>query len=187
MSVDLNPQNICGGSIYSETVIVTAAHCCKIFEDTGYNTTWFEIIAGELIFSQNSGLEQRSKIYTYLIHPDYSNHGANDICLLYLETELDFSGDDVYYIEAALSDPEPGTLCDISGWGPLEVGINLRMNEKKNFFFFSLNPVFIKFSMEKVVYLIIYNGQMSLFIQMKYVQSIILIFCQMLCYALVEM
>ena len=70
MSVDLNPQNICGGSIYSETVIVTAAHCCKIFEDTGYNTTWFEIIAGELIFSQNSGLEQRSKIYTYLIHPD---------------------------------------------------------------------------------------------------------------------
>ena len=186
MSVDLNPQNICGGSIYSETVIVTAAHCCKIFEDTGYNTTWFEIIAGELIFSQNSGLEQRSKIYTYLIHPDYSNHGANDICLLYLETELDFSGDDVYYIEAALSDPEPGTLCDISGWGPLEVGINLRMNEKKNFFF-SLNPVFIKFSMEKVVYLIIYNGQMSLFIQMKYVQSIILIFCQMLCYALVEM
>ena len=32
MSVDLNPQNICGGSIYSETVIVTAAHCCKIFE-----------------------------------------------------------------------------------------------------------------------------------------------------------
>ena len=123
MSIDLNPQNICGGTIYSETVIVTAAHCCKIFEDTPYNTTWFEVIAGELIFSEDSGLEQRSKIYSYLIHPDYSiNPATNDICLLYLENGLDFSGNDVGYIEAALSDPEPGTLCDISGWGLLEVG-----------------------------------------------------------------
>ena len=122
-SEDLSPQNACGGSIYSETVIVTAAHCCKIFEDTPYDTTWFQIIAGDLIFSDNSGLEQRSKIKDYLIHPDYSiNPATNDICLLYLETKLDFSGDDVKYIEAAVLDPEPGTLCDISGWGLLEVG-----------------------------------------------------------------
>ena len=123
LSESFEPQSICGGTIYSETVIVTAAHCCKVFEDTEYDETRFEVIAGDLILSDNSGLEQRSKIKDYLIHPDYSiNPATSDICLLYLETKLDFSGDDVKYIEAAVLDPEPGTLCDISGWGLLEVG-----------------------------------------------------------------
>ena len=122
LSESSEPQSICGGTIYSETVIVTAAHCCKVFEDTEYDETRFEVIAGDLILSDNSGLEQRSKIKDYLIHPDYTtNPPASDICLLYLETELDFSGNDVKYIEAALEDPEPGTMCDISGWGLLEV------------------------------------------------------------------
>ena len=122
LSESSDPQSICGGTIFSETVIVTAAHCCKVFEDTIYDVTWFEVIAGDLILSDNSGLEQRSKIKDYLIHPDYTtNPPASDICLLYLETELDFSGNDVKYIEAALEDPEPGTMCDISGWGLLEV------------------------------------------------------------------
>ena len=112
---------ICGGTIYSETVIVTAAHCCKVFEDTEYDETRFEVIAGDLILSDNSGLEQRSKIKDYLIHPDYTtNPPTNDICLLYLETELEFN-DDVKYIDLEVKDPEPGTMCDISGWGLLEV------------------------------------------------------------------
>ena len=45
----------------------------------------------------------------------------NDICLVYLETRLDFGGNEVKYIKAAIDDPEPGTMCDISGWGELEV------------------------------------------------------------------
>ena len=32
---------------------------------------YYEVIAGDLILSDNSGLEQRSKIKDYLIHPDY--------------------------------------------------------------------------------------------------------------------
>ena len=121
LSESTEPQSICGGTIFSETVIVTAAHCCKVFEDTIYDVTWFEVIAGDLILSDNSGLEQRSKIKDYLIHPDYTtNPPTNDICLLYLETELEFN-DDVKYIDLEVKDPEPGTMCDISGWGLLEV------------------------------------------------------------------
>ena len=130
LSESSEPQSICGGTIFSETVIVTAAHCCKVFEDTIYDATWFEVIAGDLILSDNSGLEQRSKIKDYLIHPDYTtNPPTNDICLLYLETELEFN-DDVKYIDLEVKDPEPGTMCDISGWGLLEVSWykkNIRM------------------------------------------------------------
>ena len=46
---------------------------------------------------------------------------ANDICLVYLETKFDFSGNDVKNIKAANYDPEPGTMCDISGWGAEKV------------------------------------------------------------------
>ena len=50
-----------------------------------------------------------------------SGYAANDICLVYLETKLDFSGNDVKNITIAIDDPEPGTMCDISGWGLLHV------------------------------------------------------------------
>ena len=39
---------------------------------------------------------------------------------MYLETKLDFSGNDVKNITIAIDDPEPGTMCDISGWGHLD-------------------------------------------------------------------
>ena len=101
-------------------MIVTSGKCCHDYLGyVGYEN--YEVIAGDLILSDNSGLEQRSKIKDYLIHPNYTtNPPTNDICLLYLETELEFN-DDVKYIQAPLHDPEPGTMCDISGWGLLEV------------------------------------------------------------------
>ena len=54
-------------------------------------------------------------------HPSEGGYAANDICLVYLETKLDFSGNDVKNITIAIDDPEPGTMCDISGWGLLDV------------------------------------------------------------------
>ena len=59
----------CGGTIYSETLIVTSGYCCHRYFDLGLE--YYEVIAGDLILSDNSGLEQRSKIKDYLIHPDY--------------------------------------------------------------------------------------------------------------------
>ena len=125
-SESTEPQNVCGGSIYSETVVVTAAHCCKIFEEQ-IDESYFEVIAGELNLCEDSGLEQRSKIKNYLIHPEYTSTptATNDICLLYLEDGFDLSGDNVKSIPLGDKDPEVGTDCYISGWGLLQVGKNL--------------------------------------------------------------
>ena len=57
----------CDGTIYSESLIVTSATFCHFIHQVQY----YEVIAGDLILSDNSGLEQRSKIKDYLIHPDY--------------------------------------------------------------------------------------------------------------------
>ena len=60
----------CDGTIYSESLIITSASCCN-FINKNYTMKYYEVIAGDLILSDNSGLEQRSKIKDYLIHPDY--------------------------------------------------------------------------------------------------------------------
>ena len=108
--------NYCGGSIYSETVVVMAARCCKYIEGHG-NFTDVEIIAGELSPSNATEFGQRSKIKTHLIHPNYTRlPDTNDICLLYLEDAFDLSGPNVKSIPLATKDPEPNTDCNISGW-----------------------------------------------------------------------
>ena len=40
--------------------------------------------------------------------------------MVYLETKFDFRGNDVKNIKVAIDDPEPGTKCDISGWGKIQ-------------------------------------------------------------------
>ena len=67
----------CGGTIYSETLIVTSGKCCHFIHGDLFKTS-YEVTAGDLIRSSDkdwnwidSGLEQRSNIKDYLIHPDY--------------------------------------------------------------------------------------------------------------------
>ena len=116
-------MNFCGGSIYSENVIITAAHCCQgIFEsDPPAALEDFYIIGGELDLSKDSGTEQRRNIKAYKYHPDYAtlpNGGCeNDVCLLYLDTPFDLTQPDISTITIAQEDPAQSTECLISGWG----------------------------------------------------------------------
>ena len=68
-------------------------------------------------------------------------YAENDICLVYLETKFDFSGNDVKNIKAAIEDPETGTMCDTSGWGDLEVSRYWKKDIwiSFQFFYFSYN------------------------------------------------
>ena len=112
----------CGGCIYSEYVIITAAHCCAGTEITNEKD---EIIAGELYLQKVSDDFQNSKIKEFVIHPDYNEISLeNDICLLYLENPLILSANtSVDSIDLADEDPMLATECTISGWGTERVFI----------------------------------------------------------------
>ena len=106
---------MCEGSIYSETVVITAAGCCeRVLRN---NTANFEIVAGELRPTITTDFGQRLKFKNHLIHPNYTGISeTNDICLIYLEDGFDLSGGNVSSIPLANKDPESGTDCTISGW-----------------------------------------------------------------------
>ena len=80
-----------------------------------------KIVAGELDLSQPSGFEQIYQISNFKIHPEYQGEGnnfANDICLLFLDENLEFNENVTKItINTNETNTEPGTLCSISGWG----------------------------------------------------------------------
>ena len=126
MAWTLNIRNTvmikCGGCIYSENVIITAAHCCAGRKITNEKD---EIIAGELYLQKVSDDFQNSKIKEFVIHPDYNEISLeNDICLLYLENPLILSANtSVDSIDLADEDNTLPTECTISGWGTERVFI----------------------------------------------------------------
>ena len=116
----------CGGSIYNESTIITAAHCCKGFESPGsrpLNTT--RIVAGQIKSNQTITDGQIKEIDSYLIHPDYTgvHNNFNDICLLTLKTNLEFN-DNVKCIKLNDEYVEPDTKCVVSGWGRMSVSLD---------------------------------------------------------------
>ena len=109
---------LCGGSIYNENVIISAAHCCKVFEMPETGIKDFRIVAGNLkSASISDGTEQYRYINDYLIHPDFDEATLlNDICLVYLEEPLNFASEFVQPINITKDEPVQGP-CQISGWG----------------------------------------------------------------------
>ena len=124
--------NFCGGSIFTETTIITAAHCCDAIGKPEFTNQdneiidWSDtkIVAGELELLFDSGLEQVRKIKSHIMHPDYNNNDTlqNDICLLTLDSPLELN-ENVNRIFLDVKDPVVDTTCQVSGWGDLVVSI----------------------------------------------------------------
>ena len=110
--------NFCGGSIFNKTTIITAGHCCY---DKWYLQNELEnskIVAGDINLQSESGLKQVRKIKSHIIYPHYDTmgHNVNDICLLTLESPLDFNKY-VNSINLDRNKPVVGSKCQVSGWG----------------------------------------------------------------------
>ena len=124
---DIYCFNFCGGSIFTEKTIITAAHCCDaVGPDNGFDWEDTKIVAGELHLLEESGFEQVRKIKSHIKHPDYNPSTLkNDICLLTLDSPLELN-ENVKRIYLDVKDPVVNATCQVSGWGDQNVsGIQL--------------------------------------------------------------
>nr|XP_017014655.2 trypsin delta-like [Drosophila takahashii] len=108
VSLQYKGQHFCGGSIYSETMIITAAHCVK-----DKMTLPLEIRAGSSKYNNGGTLV---KVEAIRYHEKFSRRLGNDVAVIKLKSPLTFS-DTIKPISLAEKDPAVGSVALSTGWG----------------------------------------------------------------------
>uniref|UniRef100_A0A1L8ECN5 Putative trypsin zeta-like protein n=1 Tax=Haematobia irritans TaxID=7368 RepID=A0A1L8ECN5_HAEIR len=109
-------RHICGGSIYSESIVITAAHCV-----IGAVPGEFMVVAGTSFRTGGDGVMVPVK--EILMHESYDPPTTNyDVAILMLSTPLPLNGYNIRAIDLIDSEPLPGTETAITGWGALVQG-----------------------------------------------------------------
>ncbi|KAH8380912.1 hypothetical protein KR200_004104, partial [Drosophila serrata] len=107
----LNETHTCGGSVYNERVILTAAHCVE-----NRNPADLSVRAGSSL--RHAG-GQHVAIDHFIQHEDYNDTTLdNDIAVIFLASPLEL-GPTVQPIELAENTPPPNTNVSVTGWGSL--------------------------------------------------------------------
>ncbi|CBX98733.1 hypothetical protein IAQ61_007643 [Plenodomus lingam] len=112
VSVALNGQHWCGGSLLNANTVVTAAHCIE----EGATAADYSIRAGSLDRRSGGVVSQVTRL---IPHPEY-NTGLtdNDAAIFKLATPVQTSSSITYATLApAGNDPAPGSTLTVAGWG----------------------------------------------------------------------
>ena len=126
--MQLYSQHICGGSIFTDNMVLTAAHCCKAVTDYGSIASDVKVVAGLVRlrneFQSNRKYREEIHVKEMIIHPNYTgmnDNFQNDICILQLEDQFNL-GSMIANIPLRKNDSQlEGTKCTISGWGTTRV------------------------------------------------------------------
>jgi len=105
--------HFCGGMVYDENHVITAAHCCT------NSASQVKIVAGDHRLSSNDGTEQERDVTEVRQHESYFG-SSNDVCMLTLAEPLEYN-----FAVVAVNMPtqdyefEVGSKATLSGWGAL--------------------------------------------------------------------
>uniref|UniRef100_A0A6P4E452 trypsin n=1 Tax=Drosophila rhopaloa TaxID=1041015 RepID=A0A6P4E452_DRORH len=98
----------CGAAIYSEDIVITAAHCVQYAYPSSLH-----VRVGSAYTSFGGQVVRVSQI---LVHQGYDQSLSNDIAVIRLQSSLRLS-DSVSSIPLAENSPASGSPATVSGWG----------------------------------------------------------------------
>ncbi|EDV35576.1 uncharacterized protein Dana_GF12546 [Drosophila ananassae] len=114
ISLQRNGGHSCGGSIYSNNIIVTAAHCLQ-----SVSASSLKVRAGSSYWSSGGTLVN---VASFRNHEGYNaNTMVNDIAVIRLSSSLTY-GSAIKAIGLASSNPANGASATVSGWGTQSYG-----------------------------------------------------------------
>ncbi|XP_030418129.1 serine protease 27-like [Gopherus evgoodei] len=127
VSVQRNSLHICGGSLISESWVVSAAQCF----DSSVATSSYRVQLGENQIFGQSRLHSFALVKRIILHPSYDNvtHQA-DIALVELKNPIAFTAtiSPVGLLDASIHVPA-GDTCWVTGWGKTSPQINSSLAE----------------------------------------------------------
>ncbi|KAH8351829.1 hypothetical protein KR084_000018, partial [Drosophila pseudotakahashii] len=130
VSLQLQGQHVCGGSIYSKDIIITAAHCRFDEEGRRLEAEHFQIRAGSALWNYGG---KRVNVAVIISHDEFINNSPfkNDIAVLRLSEPLELSNQ-VQTIPLAANYPARGTNAFASGWGATSIQLYYDNGELKH-------------------------------------------------------
>lgn len=125
--------HICGGSIVTKNVIITAAHCCFDENRRPYDKSQFIVYAGDFDQLSNSdGPIQASNVKYLYVHKSYNPRYSNspyDIAAIVLQTPFTFNNH-ISPVCLPTENPSLNSLCYATGWGQTQgTGVDTILNQ----------------------------------------------------------